>query len=83
VRRAGDDRFRTFREAFGTVSNTKFSGVVLRRGDQVLIRTAGGGGYGSPEERPPELVREDVEEGFVSAEAGARLYGRRRVAEHA
>jgi N-methylhydantoinase B len=80
VRRVGDDRFRTFGEVFGTASNTKFSGIVLARGDQVLIRTAGGGGYGDPGERPAELVRADVEEGLVSAQAARLLYGRREVA---
>jgi N-methylhydantoinase B len=76
VRRAGDDRFGTFGEVFGTVSNTKFSGIVLRCGDQVVIRTAGGGGYGDPAVRPAELVRDDVENGLVGADTAERLYGR-------
>jgi N-methylhydantoinase B len=76
VKRRGDDAFRTMREVFGTASNTKFSGIVLRRGDMVLIRSAGGGGYGAPAERPRERVDEDVAEGFVSAEAAAEIYGR-------
>ena len=75
VRRAHEDGWQTFGEAFGTVSNTKFSGVVLRQGDQVVIRTAGGGGYGPPAERLPELVREDVEDGVVGAEVAERVYG--------
>jgi N-methylhydantoinase B/oxoprolinase/acetone carboxylase alpha subunit len=79
VKRAGDDRFRTFGEAFGTVSNTKFSGVELRRGDQVLIRTAGGGGYGEPLRRPAALVQDDLENGLVSEEAVGELYGRTEV----
>ena len=48
VRRAGETDFRDFSEAFGTVSPSKFSGVVLREGDAVLIESAGGGGYGDP-----------------------------------
>ena len=48
VRRAGDDRFRDFTEAFGTVSPSKLSGVVLRAGDVVRIESAGGGGFGDP-----------------------------------
>ena len=75
VRRAHEDGWQTFGEAFGTVSNTKFSGVVLRHGDQVVIRTAGGGGYGPPSERLPELVREDIENGVVGAEVAERVYG--------
>jgi N-methylhydantoinase B/oxoprolinase/acetone carboxylase alpha subunit len=75
VRRAGDDTFRTMRELFGTASNTKYSGIPLQEGDQVLIRSAGGGGYGDPSERDPELLAEDVAEGFVTAEAAAEAYG--------
>jgi N-methylhydantoinase B/oxoprolinase/acetone carboxylase alpha subunit len=74
VRREGDPEFRTARELFGTASDTKYSGIVLRRGDTVLIRSAGGGGYGEPAGRPAEVVADDVAEGFVSAEAAERLY---------
>ena len=65
VRLAGNDRWQTFREAFGTASATKFSGIVLHRGDQVTIRTAGGGGYGPPGERAADATANDREEGFV------------------
>ena len=41
----------------------------------VIIRTAGGGGWGSPLERDPEKVRMDVLEGFVSLEAARNEYG--------
>jgi N-methylhydantoinase B/oxoprolinase/acetone carboxylase alpha subunit len=75
VRRAGQDIWQTFVEAFGAKSPSKFSGITLREGDQVRILMPGGGGYGSPHERDPERVRTDVREGFVSAEAAARDYG--------
>ena len=60
---------RTFSEAAGTVSDTKFSNVRLERGDAVLLRSPSGGGYGPPPEREPELVAADVREGFVTARA--------------
>ena len=60
VRRAGDDRFRDFCEAFGTASPSKLSGVSLRAGDVVRIESAGGGGFGDPRAREPELVLRDV-----------------------
>jgi len=41
----------------------------------VIIRTAGGGGWGNPLERDPEKVRMDVLEGFVSLEAARKEYG--------
>jgi N-methylhydantoinase B len=75
VRRAGQDEWSTFVEEFGTMSPSKFSGVILREGDQVKILMPGGGGYGDPVTRDRERVRRDVEEGFVSAEAAARDYG--------
>ena len=75
VRRAGDDRFRDFCEAFGTVSPSKLSGVVLRAGDVVRIESAGGGGFGDPHERDPELVLRDVRAGLVSRDEAERAYG--------
>jgi N-methylhydantoinase B len=36
---------------------------------------SGGGGFGDPRERNPELVARDVEQGMVSIEAAARDYG--------
>jgi len=75
VRRAGDDRFRDFTEAFGTISPSKLSGVVLRAGDVVRIESAGGGGFGDPREREPDRVLRDVIEGLVSPAEAARAYG--------
>jgi N-methylhydantoinase B/oxoprolinase/acetone carboxylase alpha subunit len=75
VRRAGQDDWSTFVEEFGTMSPSKFSGVILHEGDQVKILMPGGGGYGDPVARDRERVRRDVEEGFVSAEAAMRDYG--------
>jgi N-methylhydantoinase B len=75
MRREGAPAFAPFSEAAGTVSDTKFSNVRLQRGDQVLLRSPSGGGYGPPHERDPERVAEDVREGFVTAEVARRDYG--------
>jgi N-methylhydantoinase B/oxoprolinase/acetone carboxylase alpha subunit len=75
VKRAGDDTFRTFVEAFNTVSPTKFTNVLLKRGDVVRYVTPGGGGYGDPLRRDPALVLADVGNGWVSREAATRDYG--------
>jgi N-methylhydantoinase B/oxoprolinase/acetone carboxylase alpha subunit len=75
VKRAGDDTFRTFSEVFGTVSPSKFTNIVLTEGDEVLIASPGGGGYGDPRERDRARVAEDVEQGFVSASAARDIYG--------
>jgi N-methylhydantoinase B len=50
-------------------------GTVLRRGDILLLETGGGGGHGHPFDRPPELVLQDIRNGFVSREAALRDYG--------
>jgi N-methylhydantoinase B len=75
VKRKGDDAFRRFDEVFGVASPTKFTNVVLREGDEVRYRTAGGGGFGDPRERDRGAVREDVADGYVSPEGAERDYG--------
>jgi N-methylhydantoinase B/oxoprolinase/acetone carboxylase alpha subunit len=74
VRRAREREFRSFQDAFGTVSPSKFANIRLREGDEVLIESAGGGGYGDAFEREPELVRRDVELGLVSEGAARERY---------
>lgn len=46
----------------------------LRKGDQLVLETAGGGGWGNPGERSRDLVQKDVDEGLVSPERAARVY---------
>jgi N-methylhydantoinase B len=41
----------------------------------MIAHTPGGGGWGDPFARPPELVLRDVRDGVVSREAAARDYG--------
>jgi N-methylhydantoinase B len=51
--------------------------LTLAMGDIVVIKTAGGGGYGSPRARSRSMIREDIKNGFLNS-AKARLeYGRR------
>jgi N-methylhydantoinase B len=49
--------------------------VRLRPGDLLRMEQAGGGGYGDPLTRPPELVLQDVREGYVSPSAATSEYG--------
>jgi N-methylhydantoinase B len=53
----------------------KASRVPLKRGDVVSTMTGGGGGFGPPGERDRELVRADVRNRHVSAEAARETYG--------
>ncbi len=52
----------------------KVEGVEVRKGDLLYFNTWGGGGWGDPLKRDPELVRTDVERRLVSVE-GARRFG--------
>ncbi len=48
---------------------------VLKKGDLVRVTTSGGGGWGSPLERPMEQVRDDVLDGFISNDSARDDYG--------
>jgi N-methylhydantoinase B len=48
--------------------------VQLKAGDVVSYRTCGGGGYGPPEQRDPQLVLRDVREGKVSPQRAREVY---------
>ena len=54
---------------------TMSDGTRLRKGDLLRIITPGGGGWGSPSERPVDLVLDDVLDGFVSRQAAEDIYG--------
>ncbi|HVO42443.1 MAG TPA: hydantoinase B/oxoprolinase family protein, partial [Aggregatilineales bacterium] len=47
----------------------------LMKGDRVSARSTGGGGWGDPRERDPELIREDIRNGFLTTEQARDRYG--------
>ena len=55
--------------------NAKVLTVQLKKGDAYSLRSGGGGGFGSPLERAPESVRDDVRQGYVSLAAARDYYG--------
>jgi N-methylhydantoinase B len=55
--------------------NAKVLVAQLKAGDAFRIRAGGGGGYGSPLERPVAAVQEDVRQGYVTVEAAREFYG--------
>jgi N-methylhydantoinase B len=75
VKKNGDDRFRTFSEVYGTVSPAKFVNCVVGAGDQVMLQSPGGGGYGHASLRDAAEVLLDVEQGFISEQAAREAYG--------
>ena len=52
----------------------KVEGIKVKEGDVLYFNTWGGGGWGDPFARDPELVKTDVDRGLVTEE-GARRYG--------
>src|SRR4051794_36047695 len=55
--------------------NAKIFNVRLNRGDAYMMQSGGGGGFGDPFERDPELVAADVREGYVSRTVAHNVYG--------
>jgi N-methylhydantoinase B len=49
--------------------------AMLKTGDAFRLRSGGGGGYGSPLERPPADVANDARQGYISLRAASELYG--------
>src|SRR5262245_66240211 len=47
----------------------------LQPGDIVCVETGGGGGYGPPSERQLELMRRDLDAGYISTVAAIKDYG--------
>lgn len=50
------------------------SGVPLAKGDLLRVEPPGGGGYGDPRSRDPEMVLHDLIQGKISPEAAEKTY---------
>ncbi len=55
--------------------NAKVLVAHLQPGDAFRMRSGGGGGYGSPLERPLEAVEADARQGYISVAAARQSYG--------
>lgn len=53
----------------------KVAAVKLKKGDMVSLRSGGGGGWGDPLERDPELVRMDVKNEYITIDIARNIYG--------
>lgn len=47
----------------------------LKPGDVMILRYAGGGGYGQPADRAPQRVQEDLWRGWITPRVAAEVYG--------
>jgi N-methylhydantoinase B len=54
---------------------SKDQDIALQAGDRVEVMTPGGGGYGDPFERSPEIVARDVRRGYYTAEQARTRFG--------
>jgi N-methylhydantoinase B len=52
----------------------RFPPFEFKAGDVCVIKVPGAGGFGDPRHREPELVRRDVEEGYVTLRAAREVY---------
>ncbi len=57
-----------------TIVANKLDSLAVEEGDLLHFITWGGGGWGDPLEREPDLVAKEIRQGLVTA-AGARSYG--------
>ena len=55
--------------------HSKFHGLEVKKDDVMTYYSPCGGGYGSPLERDPQQVLEDVLDGFCSPEQAHDVYG--------
>jgi len=61
----------------------KTKGFAVAPGDIVIMEVGGGGGYGPPQQRARDLVRDDLRAGYISARAAESEYGLKADAEEA
>ncbi len=60
----------------GTSERFSFAtNVTVNKGDVIRIVTANGGGYGDPAKRTPDMVAEDVKDGYLTPERAKEIYG--------
>jgi N-methylhydantoinase B len=58
------------------VQGARITSLPLAAGDLVRVVTGNGGGWGDPRQREGDLVRGDVEDGYVSEATAREVYGR-------
>lgn len=67
--------FIIYRRGRPPLKTRKVAALQLRRGDLIRLVTGGGGGYGEPRERDPQLVLNDVMNGYITEAEAKVKYG--------
>ncbi len=75
--RPGDcsEKFIHRKDGSKTPLPSKIDNIPVRKGDRIIFRTAGGGGWGDPLERDATRVRNDVARKLMSVAAARKDYG--------
>lgn len=60
---------------------SKDQDIQIGPGDVVHVSTPGGGGFGDPAKRKPELIARDIARGYYTAEQAREKFGIRPAAE--
>ncbi len=60
-----------FRDGKPTRLHSKVGNMPLQKGDVIRLETSGGGGHGDPKTRPRDVVKTDIEQGYVTAATAA------------
>jgi N-methylhydantoinase B len=55
--------------------HTMVTGLRVARGETIRVKTATGGGYGSPAERDSAALARDLRNGFITAEQAREVFG--------
>jgi N-methylhydantoinase B len=58
-----------------SVHDGRASTIQVRNQDVLYLRPDGGGGYGDPLDRDPQLVKEDLRNGMITAQPTRDIYG--------
>jgi len=61
-----DGTTESVKDRFHLSTNSKFANLPLNQGDQLVVDSGGGGGYGPFPERDPALVRRDLDFGYTT-----------------
>jgi len=57
---------------------SKDQDIEIGVGDVVRVQTPGGGGFGDPAKRKPELIKRDIARGYYTAEQAKARFGNGR-----
>lgn len=73
----GEPAVHHLRRAAGTIERlpSKITNLVINEGDTMQLESAGGGGYGSPLERDPAAILDDLLDGKISEKVAREVYG--------